>query len=59
MSVSLRRARGRKGGRKPAMSAKRVEMARSLYADGKHSVDDICSMVRCSRTTFYRNIKTR
>jgi predicted transcriptional regulator len=40
------------------MSAKQIEMAQSLYAEGKHSVDDICSMVRCSRTTFYRNIKT-
>src|SRR5215472_11113380 len=55
--LAAARARGRKGGRKPAMSAKQIEMARSLYAEGKHRVDDICSMVRCSRTTFYRNIK--
>ena len=52
------RARGRRGGRKTAMSAKQIEMARSLYAEGKHQVDEICSMVHCSRTTFYRNSKT-
>jgi DNA invertase Pin-like site-specific DNA recombinase len=57
--LAAARARGRKGGRKPAMSAKQIEMARSLYAEGKHRVDDICSMVHCSRTTFYRNIKMR
>jgi DNA invertase Pin-like site-specific DNA recombinase len=55
--LAAARARGRKGGRKPAMSAKQIEMARSLYAEGSHRVDDICAMVHCSRTTFYRNIK--
>jgi DNA invertase Pin-like site-specific DNA recombinase len=56
--VGEARARGRKDGRKPAMSAKHIEMARLLYAEGKHRVDDSCSIVHCSRTTFYRSVLT-
>jgi DNA invertase Pin-like site-specific DNA recombinase len=56
--LAAARARGRKGGRKPAMSAKQIEMARALYTEGSHRVDDICALVHCSRTTFYRNVKT-
>lgn len=54
------RARGRKGGRRPALSPAQVEQARKMYAakgdDGKrlHTVQEIADVLRCSRATLYR-----
>jgi len=47
------RARGRKGGRKPAMSDSKIEMARKLYREGKQ-VTEIASVLGVSRPTIYR-----
>lgn len=48
------RARGRVGGRPRALDAKKLGIARSLFEDGRTSVQEICETVNVSRATFYR-----
>ncbi len=48
------RARGKKGGRKPAMDAKKVALARTLRADPTLPIGDICRTLGVSKATFYR-----
>ena len=50
------RARGRKGGRRPKLTAQQIEIGRSLAADPKRSVTSICEHLGISRTTYYRYI---
>jgi DNA invertase Pin-like site-specific DNA recombinase len=50
------RSRGRLGGRPSVMNAKKLKMARSLYADAKTNVVEICEGLGISRATFYRHI---
>ncbi len=50
------RSRGRLGGRPRAMDAKKLKMARSLYADSKTQVVEICEGLGISRATFYRHV---
>jgi DNA invertase Pin-like site-specific DNA recombinase len=50
------RSRGRRGGRPSVMDAKKLRMARSLYADSKTQVVEICEGLGISRATFYRHI---
>ena len=51
------RARGRKGGRPKVLTDKKVAMARALYADERHSVEDICQTLHIGKTTLYRYLK--
>jgi DNA invertase Pin-like site-specific DNA recombinase len=51
------RARGRKGGRPQVLTERQVAMARALYADNSHSVQDICKTLTIGRTTLYRYLK--
>lgn len=57
--LAAARARGRNGGR-PRVAAlnsdKKVEIARSLYADKENSIADICQTLRVSRATLYRYV---
>lgn len=48
------RARGKKGGRKPALEGKKLAQALVLRADPTLSIDDICKTLGISRATFYR-----
>jgi DNA invertase Pin-like site-specific DNA recombinase len=50
------RARGRKGGRRAALTAKQRQIAQQLY-DAKTPVQAICETLGISRATFYRYIK--
>src|SRR6266704_3278506 len=50
------RSRGRLGGRPSVMDARKLKMARSLYADTKTQVAEICEGLGISRATFYRHI---
>jgi DNA invertase Pin-like site-specific DNA recombinase len=50
------RARGRKGGRPPAMTARKVELASKLMADPAVSVDEVCEAVGVSKSTLYRHV---
>lgn len=53
-------ARGRTGGWPRKLdSARKLAMARALYDDGTHSIQDICQMLGISRATLDRAIRTR
>ena len=51
------RARGRRGGRPKALTAKQLSIARDLY-EKRHPIADICRTLKISRATLYRSIKS-
>jgi DNA invertase Pin-like site-specific DNA recombinase len=51
------RARGRKGGRKPALSAKQQQVAVKLYHQKDHTAEEICRIMGISKPTLYSYIK--
>ena len=55
--LAAARARGRVGGRPKAMDEKKIQIARSLYADGKTTVTEICETLNVSKATLYRSLK--
>lgn len=58
--LSAARARGRVGGRpkvEALNSPRKIQMAKALYQDKRHSISDICRTLGVSRTTFYRYMK--
>ncbi len=57
--LAAARARGRKGGRRKMMTAKQIEMAKSLRSDPKNTVQDICDTLGVSRSTLYRYLDPR
>lgn len=50
------RARGRVGGRKPALTPQKVAVARRLYDERQHTVAEIARIVGVSRATVYRHL---
>ena len=50
------RSRGRLGGRPKIMDDKKISIAKSLLNDSKNSINDICEILKISRSTLYRNI---
>jgi DNA invertase Pin-like site-specific DNA recombinase len=48
------RARGRKGGRKPVMDAKKLALASRLMKDRETPIGEVCEAVGVSRATLYR-----
>jgi DNA invertase Pin-like site-specific DNA recombinase len=55
--LAAARARGRQGGRPRKIKNGKAALAKSLYADKKHSIDDICETLGVSRSTLYRYMK--
>jgi DNA invertase Pin-like site-specific DNA recombinase len=55
--LSAARARGKKGGRPQALTARQLGIARDLY-EKRHPIADICRTLKISRPTLYRSIKT-
>jgi DNA invertase Pin-like site-specific DNA recombinase len=51
------RARGRVGGRPKAMDERKIQIARSLYADRKTTIAEICETLNVSKATLYRSLK--
>src|SRR5512134_1104132 len=49
--LSAARARGRKGGRPKALTAKKAQLALTLYNDKHNSIDEICRTLNVSRAT--------
>ena len=47
-------ARGKTGGRKPALDAKKLALARALRADPTLPIAEICKTLGVSKATFYR-----
>jgi DNA invertase Pin-like site-specific DNA recombinase len=56
--LAAARARGKRGGRPPALSPERIRFARRLYADQNNSVTEICKLLKISRHTLRRYVKT-
>ena len=52
--LAAARARGRKGGRRPVLSATKIAHARKLRDGGEHTMTQIAELVGCSRATLYR-----
>jgi DNA invertase Pin-like site-specific DNA recombinase len=50
------RARGRKGGRPKALTAKQRSIAQDLY-EKRHPIAEICRTLKISKSTLYRYIK--
>ena len=48
------RARGRRGGRPPKLTAKQIETAKRLLHDPTVEVKEICQTLQISRSTLYR-----
>jgi DNA invertase Pin-like site-specific DNA recombinase len=48
------RARGRRGGRKPALTSRQIALAKSMKADPHNSIADICATLKISKRTLYR-----
>ena len=56
--LAAARARGRVGGRPRKLSTNgKVALARRLFEDPNHSLDDICSTLGISRSTLYRYVR--
>lgn len=56
--LTAARARGRVGGRKPALTPQKAAAARRLYDDKEHTVSDIARVVGVSRATIYRHLSS-
>lgn len=54
--LAAARARGRVGGRKPAMTQAKISTARQMYAEGKY-VKEIAEVLGVSRPTIYRALE--
>ena len=55
--LAAARARGRVGGRKPALTPKQVKVARRMYEAKDSTVSDIAKVLGVSRATIYRHLK--
>lgn len=56
--LAVARSRGRIGGRKPiAQKDPRVQIAKSMHADKKLAIEDICKTLKISRATLYRYVE--
>lgn len=56
--LAAARARGRMGGRPPALTAAQVEMARALLADRTRPIREVYTALHVSRSTLYRHVPT-
>ena len=52
--LAAARARGRKGGRKAILTAKKLAAARALLQDRNRSVGEVAQQLGVGRTTLYR-----
>lgn len=55
--LAAARARGRKGGRPKKLTAKKLEQAKKLLADGSMSVQEVAEALGVGRATLYRALK--
>lgn len=54
--LAAARARGRVGGRPPALSQIQLDQAQHMYDSGKHTVDEIAAAFKVGRATLYRQL---
>jgi DNA invertase Pin-like site-specific DNA recombinase len=55
--LTAARVRGKAGGRPKKLSKNKAEMARKLYLDKTHSIEEICQTLGISRMTLWRYVK--
>jgi DNA invertase Pin-like site-specific DNA recombinase len=57
--LTAARARGRQGGRprSPLSDERKLQMARQMYANKSHSVNEICKALGIPRSTFYKYVR--
>jgi AcrR family transcriptional regulator len=56
--MDMKSSQDRVGGRPRKLSINgKVALAQRLFADKKHAIDDICSTLGISRSTFYRYVR--
>ena len=55
--LAAARARGRLFGRPKALTPRKIEQLRTLAADKRNSVTEICQTLGISRATFYRYVR--
>jgi len=55
--LAAARARGRRGGRPPALDAARRELCVRLYAEGRYPVAELCRMMGISKPTLYAYVR--
>jgi DNA invertase Pin-like site-specific DNA recombinase len=55
--LAAARARGRKGGRPAKMDAAKIRQAKTMAADPKITVQEICKTLGISRNTFYKYVR--
>jgi len=51
------RARGRLGGRPKAMTARQIQMAKTMLADPNTTIKEVCETLDVSKSTLYRYLK--
>jgi DNA invertase Pin-like site-specific DNA recombinase len=56
--LTAARARGKKGGRPQALTARQLGITRELY-EKRYPIAEICRTLKISRATLYRYIKTK
>lgn len=54
--LAAARARGRKGGRRPKLSAEQAALAQELYDSGERTVQQIAELLGVPRTTIYGHL---
>lgn len=54
--LAAARARGRAGGRRPALSRDQIEIAQGLYDAGEKTVQQIADILKVPRTTVYGHL---
>lgn len=54
--LAAARARGRKGGRRPRLTAAQVRQAQRLYDEGEHTVAEIAALFGVPRSTVYGHL---
>lgn len=57
--LAAARARGRRGGRPPVMTADKIKVARQMYQAGEHTVEAIAETLGVSRKTIYRHLEAK
>lgn len=54
--IAAARARGRIGGRPPALTAKQIQKARAMLKDPEITVTEVCEHFGVSRSTLYKRV---
>ncbi|EHJ46011.1 Resolvase domain protein (plasmid) [Solidesulfovibrio carbinoliphilus subsp. oakridgensis] len=55
--LAAARARGRRGGRPPALDLAKRELCARLYAEGRYPVAELCRLMGISKPTLYAYVK--